>query len=91
MKVSVYKLNHGVYLADLGERQIKRGSIPDLAVVLGEVGVTFGDLLLGDWREGAELLRSSEQTELRAAMMVLPDNAPNTSSLDSPTPGGPPG
>lgn len=73
MRASVYKLTHGVYLADLGDRQIKRGSVEDLAGALVETGIATGDLLLGDCREGAELLSASEQDQLRAGMTIRPD------------------
>jgi hypothetical protein len=68
MKSSVYKLSQGVYLADLTDRQIMRGSIEDLAAALVQAGVAADNLLLGDWRQGAELLSSSEQNKLRFAM-----------------------
>jgi hypothetical protein len=71
MKPSVYKLHQGVYLAVLEMRQITRGSIEDLAIALVQQGITADQLLLGDWREGAELLNSSEQKELRRAMAVM--------------------
>ena len=83
MKSSVYKLTQGVYLADLDGRQIKRGSIEDLARALVEAGITAGDLLLGDWRAGADLLSSSEQNELRASMKIRPDKPEPASGLDS--------
>jgi hypothetical protein len=68
MKSSVYKLSDGVYLADVDGRRIMRGSLGDLATALAHEGVTSDDLLLGDWREDAELLSSSEQNELFQAM-----------------------
>ena len=71
MKSSVYKLNHGVYLAVLGSLQITRG-IEGLASALVQLGISADHLLLGDWREGAELLSSSEQKELRIAMTAMP-------------------
>jgi hypothetical protein len=83
MKSSVYKLTQGVYLADLDGRQIKRGSVEDLAGALVEAGIVAGDLLLGDWREGAELLSSSEQDELRATMKMRPDRQEPAPGLDS--------
>jgi hypothetical protein len=75
MKSSVYKLSHGVFLADLDGRKIMRGSIEDLAAALVQAGVTPDKLLLGDWRDDAELLSLSEQHELRAAMTVGRDVA----------------
>ena len=71
MKPSIYKLNHGVYLAVLESRQITRGSIEGLASALVQLGISADHLLLGDWREGAELLSSSEQKELRIAMTTM--------------------
>lgn len=68
MKSSIYKLSDGVYLADVGGRQIMRGSISDLAAALVEAGIATEHLLLGDWREDAELLDASEQNELCIAM-----------------------
>jgi hypothetical protein len=68
MKSSIYKLSHGVYSADLDGRKIERGSVEDLAAALVQAGITADNLLLGDWREDAELLSSVEQTKLRVAM-----------------------
>ena len=57
-------MNHGVYLADLEDRQIRRGSVEALAAALVQAGITADDLLLGDWRHDAELLSSVEQGKL---------------------------
>jgi hypothetical protein len=84
MQSSVYKLSHGVFLADLDGQQIMRGSVGDLATALVQAGVTPDKLLLGDWRDDAELLSSSEQRELRAAMrggQDLVEQAPGLNSL----------
>ncbi|NNM56487.1 hypothetical protein [Acidocella sp.] len=68
MKASVYKLTQGVFLADLAGQRVMRGTVEDLAAALFQAGLTADDLLLGDWREDAELLTAVEQTELRQAM-----------------------
>ena len=68
MKSSVYRLRHGAYLADLAGQQIMRGSVEDLAAALVEKGITTDNLLLGDWRQDAELLSSSEQKAFCQAM-----------------------
>lgn len=70
MKSSVYKLSHGVYLADLQSQKIRRGSVEGLATALVQAGITADNLLLGDWRQDAEPLSSVEQTKLRVAMTV---------------------
>lgn len=41
-----------------------RGSVGDLADALIQEGIMSENLLLGDWREDAELLSSSEQNDL---------------------------
>ena len=61
-------MSHGVYLADLAGQMIMRGSVEDLAAVLVQKGITTDNLLLGDWRQDAGLLSSSEQKALRQAM-----------------------
>lgn len=81
MKSSVYKLNHGVYLAVLDGQQITRGSIEGLADALVQRDIAADDLLLGDWREGAELLNAAEQAELRVALAAgkqLPRSVPGS-------------
>jgi hypothetical protein len=70
MKSSVYKLSHGVFVAELAGRQVMRGSIDDLAAALTQAGLTVDDLLLGDWCPDAELLTSAEQLELRQGMLA---------------------
>jgi hypothetical protein len=57
-------LSDGVYLANLDGRRIMRGSVGDLADALIQEGIMSENLLLGDWREDAELLSSSEQNDL---------------------------
>ena len=91
MKSSVYKLSHGVFLADLNGRKIMRGSVEDLATALVQAGVTPDELLLGDWRDDAELLSSPEQHELRTAMKGGQDgveHAPGSNSLMASNPAG---
>ena len=63
-------MNHGVYLADLEDRQIRRGSVEALAAALVQAGISADSLLMGDWRQEAELLNSSEQDKLRVAMTI---------------------
>lgn len=84
MKSSVYKLSHGVFLADLEGRKIMRGSVEDLAAALVQEGITPDELLLGDWREDAELLSPSEQHELRGLMAFGQDVVKQVPSLDFP-------
>lgn len=74
MKSSVYRLSHGVYMADLAGQQIMRGSVEDLAAALVKIGVTIDNLLLGDWRQDAELLNSAEQRALHKAMAARQDS-----------------
>lgn len=75
MKSSVYRLAHGIYLAVLEDRQIMRDSVEDLATVLMKEGITLDNLLFDEWRQDVELLDTVEQTELRMAMTVEPDEA----------------
>lgn len=85
MKSSVYKLSYGVFVADLNGRKIMRGSVEDLAAALVQAGITLDELLLGDWREDAELLSPSEQHELCGLMAVGQDVVEQAPGLDLPT------
>ncbi|MGE4483237.1 hypothetical protein [Acidocella sp.] len=82
MKSSVYKLSQGVFVADFDGRKIMRGSVQDLAAALVQAGITPDELLLGDWREDAELLSPSEQRELCGLMAVGQDVVEQAPGLD---------
>jgi hypothetical protein len=70
MKASIYQTADSIYLAILTDGpRIMRGSLTDLAVALRGKGILAGDLLFGDWRQGAELLVLSDQTRLKELML----------------------
>ena len=79
MKASIYRTTDDIYLAILIDgQQIMRGSLSDLADALRDKGILTENLLFGDWRQGAELLVPSEQTQLKELMLreSVPESEP---------------
>jgi hypothetical protein len=69
------RLNDTGFIADLEDgRRFARADLLDLAGDLHAAGVTVGNALCGDWRDGDQILMSGQKIALQVELRRLASN-----------------